>query len=173
MDARAFSIAGHVRALLQHCPREALALHERARALNPSLAMAWGLSAAAHLYLGELAEARSQINRALRLAPRDPHAFLFNTVQTTIHLLQHDYEAAVQTGREVSELHGGFSSGSKAHLAALGHLGLREEAAMVRTRLLVQQPQFTVSGFVANTPLTLQEHISHYAEGLRLAGVPN
>ena len=57
-DARCFSIAGHVRAYINHRLREALALHDRALALNPNLAMAWALSALTHIYLGELDEAQ-------------------------------------------------------------------------------------------------------------------
>ena len=44
-DARALTIAGHVRAFLHHSLREAAALHDRALELNPNLAMAWALSA--------------------------------------------------------------------------------------------------------------------------------
>jgi hypothetical protein len=43
-DAKALTIAGHVRAFLHHRMREAIALHERALMLNPNLAMAWNLS---------------------------------------------------------------------------------------------------------------------------------
>jgi len=43
-DARALTIAGHVRACVQRRPHEGAALHERALSLNPNLAMAWALS---------------------------------------------------------------------------------------------------------------------------------
>ncbi|MCX7382701.1 MAG: BTAD domain-containing putative transcriptional regulator [Alphaproteobacteria bacterium] len=40
-DAKALTIAGHVRAFLHHRMREALTLHDRALTLNPNLSMAW------------------------------------------------------------------------------------------------------------------------------------
>ena len=56
-SARAFAVAGHVRAFMDKRPREALELHARALSLNPNLPMAWGFSAATYTYLGELDEA--------------------------------------------------------------------------------------------------------------------
>jgi TolB-like protein len=56
-DARALSIAGHIRAFLHHSLHEAEALHNRALELNPNLAMAWALSAMTCAYAGDTAEA--------------------------------------------------------------------------------------------------------------------
>ena len=78
-DARALTIAGHVRAFLHHRLREAIALHERALSLNPNLAMAWDLSGVAYAYLGDPDEAERRINRYKKLSPLDPHAFFFDT----------------------------------------------------------------------------------------------
>ena len=52
-DARALTIAGHVRAFLHHKLREAASLHDRALELNPNLAMAWALSAITYAWLGD------------------------------------------------------------------------------------------------------------------------
>jgi hypothetical protein len=42
----------------------------------------------------------------------------------------------------------------------------------VRERLLTLEPGFTVQRFLATSPFERREHRDHYAEGLRLAGVP-
>jgi DNA-binding SARP family transcriptional activator/tetratricopeptide (TPR) repeat protein len=171
-DARALSIAGHVRAFLHRRLREAQALHERALSLNPNLAMAWALSAITFAYMGEPEEAEGRNNRYKRLSPLDPHAFIFDGFFTVIHLLKHDYEAAVAAGRAVTQMNPSLSAGFKPYLSALGHLGRSQEAAVVLQRLVAIEPDFTVERFVASAPFEREIDRDHYAEGLRRAGVP-
>jgi TolB-like protein len=78
-DARGFTVAGHVRAFLNRDAEGALALHERAIALNPNMALAWCYSGLAHSYLGQHEEAIRRIQHAKRLSPHDPHGFFFDT----------------------------------------------------------------------------------------------
>lgn len=170
-DARGLAIAGHVRAFLHRRLREAAALHERALSLNPNLAMAWALSAVTHAYAGDPDEAERRNNRYKKLSPMDPHAFFFDAFFILIYLLKRDYESAVEMGRTVSEINPSFSATYKPYLAALGHLGRHQEAAAVRRRLLLVEPDFTVARFLAGTPLERESDRIHYAQGLRLAGV--
>jgi DNA-binding SARP family transcriptional activator/TolB-like protein len=171
-DARALTIAGHVRAFLHRRVREALALHERALTVNPNLAMAWALSAAAHAYLGEFGEAEKRLRRYKKLSPLDPHAFFYDTVFVLVALLKHDHEEAVRIGRAVSGMNPAYSAPCKAYLAALGHLGWTEEATQVRQRLLSIEPDFTIARFIETHPFERTEDRMHYITGLRLAGVP-
>jgi tetratricopeptide (TPR) repeat protein len=170
-DARGFTIAGHIRAVLNHRLREALALHDRALALNPNLAMAWALSALTYIYLGEWNEGEERLNRYKRLSPMDPGAFHYDVGFCLIALMRRDYEAAVSAGRTVSELNPAFPNASKPYLSALGHLGQISEAAVILRRLLLLDPDFSVQSFLATTPLERAEDREHFAEGLRLAGV--
>ena len=169
-DARGLTIAGHVRAFLHRRLREAISLHERALSLNPNLAMAWALSAIAFAYMGDPEEAERRNNRYKKLSPLDPHAFFFDAFFILIHLLKRDYESAVAAGRSVSEMNPSFSATYKPYLAALGHLGRTQEAAVVRRRLLAIEPDFTVERFIGTSPLERESDRDHYAEGLRLAG---
>jgi DNA-binding SARP family transcriptional activator/TolB-like protein len=171
-DARALAIAGHVRAFLHHRLREAAALHERALSLNPNLAMAWALSAITYAYMGEPEEAERRNNRYKRLSPFDPHAFVFDGFFAVIHLLKGDYESAVVTGRAVTQMNPWLTASFKAYLAALGHLGRTREADLARRRLLEIEPDFTIERFLATSPLERESDRARYAEGLRLAGVP-
>ncbi|HEY2131618.1 MAG TPA: BTAD domain-containing putative transcriptional regulator [Acetobacteraceae bacterium] len=170
-DAKALTIAGHVRAFLHHRLREALALHERALTLNPNLAMAWTLSGAAYVYLGDLVEAERRIARYKKLSPLDPSAFFFDTSRILLALLKHDFEGALVAGREVSEMNPAFSAACKPYLAALGHLGAGDEAAMVRARLLSIEPGFTVANFIEASPFQRAEDRELFVQGLRLAGI--
>jgi TolB-like protein/Tfp pilus assembly protein PilF len=170
-DARAMTLAGHVRGFLGRRPEEARALHDRAIALNPNLALAWCFSSLAHVYLGEHAEATRRAQQAQRLSPYDPHGFFFDTAQILSKLLLREYEAAVTIGRRAIALNPGFSSSLKAQLAALGHLGREQEAAEVRGRLLALEPDFCVRDAAARSPFRGQD-VALYADGLRRAGLP-
>ena len=171
-DARGLTIAGHVRAFLHRRLREAISLHERALSLNPNLAMAWALSAIAYAYMGDADEAERRNNRYKKLSPFDPHAFIFDGFFTVIYLLKRDFESAVTAGRTVTQMNPSLSAGFKPYLAALGHLGRTEEATVARRRLLAIEPDFTIERFLATTPFERDSDRKLYADGLRLAGIP-
>lgn len=170
-DARAMTIAGHVRAYLHRRLREAITLHERALSLNPNLAMAWALSACAYAYLGEPEEAERRYNRYKKLSPFDPQAFFYDTFLIYIHLLKRDFESAVVVGRTVCEMNPSFSASHRLYLSALGHTGRKFEVEAVRQRLLALEPDFTVQQFLATSPLERESDREVLAQGLRLAGV--
>jgi nitrogen-specific signal transduction histidine kinase/TolB-like protein/FixJ family two-component response regulator len=171
-DARGFTVAGHVRAFLQREAEEAIGLHERAIALNPNLALAWCYSGLAHGYLGLHRDAILHIQHARRLSPHDPHGFFFDMALILPLLLTGDYEAAAQVGRRARNAHPGFSSTYKGLLAVVGQLGLTGEAAVLREELLAIEPHFSVQEAMKRSPLLRREDLDRYAEGLRLAGVP-
>ncbi len=170
-DAKGFTIAGHVRAVLHHRLREAAALHDRALALNPNLAMAWALSALTHIYLGEWDEGERRLNRYKKLSPMDPGAFHYDVGFCLIALMRRDYETAVSVGRTVSELNPAFPAAGMPYLAALGHLGQTSESAFVLRRLLTLDPDFTVQRMLATTPFEREQDRDHIVDGLRRAGV--
>ena len=171
-DARGFAVAGHVRAFLRKDAAAALWLHERALMLNPNLAMAWCYSGLAHSYLGQHTEAIRRIQHAKRLSPHDPHGFFFEVALGMPLLLSGQYEAAAVAGRRARDLHPGLSDSYKGLLAALGQMGARREATSVRKELLELEPAFSVAVALARSPLLRPEDRSRYAEGLRLAGIP-
>ena len=172
-DGRALTIAGHVRAYLFHRLPEAMALHDRALAANPNLAMAWALSAICCLYQGDVAEAERRLAQYQQLIQRGPFVYFYDLGFIIAALLKGDFAAAVTTGRAAGELNGQFSAVAKPYLAALGHLALAgeamaaEEAARVRARLLAIDPAFDTERFLATLPFARQEHRAIFAEGLR------
>jgi DNA-binding SARP family transcriptional activator/TolB-like protein len=170
-DARALTLAGHVRGFLGKHPEEASALHERAIALNPNLALAWCFSGLAHSYLGRHEEGLRRINVALRLSPSDPHGFFFDMALIMPHLLRGDYPNAIEAGRRAIEMNPYFSSAYKGYLAALGLMDRPREAAEVLHRLLLLEPRFSVLEAMNRSPLSRPEDIARYAEGLRRAGL--
>ena len=171
-DARGFTIAGTVRAHTHHRLHEAAALHERALALNPNLAMAWALSAFTYIGLGDWDEAQRRLDRYKKLSPMDPGAFQYDIGFCILALMRRDYEGAVTAGRSVTEINPSFSAPYKPYLAALGHLGRTAEAALVARRLLAIEPGFTIQRYTRTMLLEREADRDHMLQGLRLAGLP-
>ncbi len=172
-DAQVLTIAGHVRASVQRRPAEALEMHARALLINPNLAMAWGLAAVAHLYMGSMREAEDHFARFKRLSPTDPNAFVFNACEAVLELLRGNDEAAAALGRRATELHPGYIVGLKHYLAVLGHTQQGAEARPVLARLRASEPAFSVQTFLADAVFERPSDRQIYATGLRRAGVPD
>lgn len=171
-DARALSIAGHVRAFLHRDVDAAIQLHEQALSLNPCLPMAWVFSGMANSYAGNHEEAIRRIHKARRLSPFDPHSFFFDMALMIPHLARGEYEMVVELGRRATALNPGLSSTQKGYLSALGHLRRTEEQVVVRERLLRLEPSFSLREALKRSPLLRDEDRVRYVEGLRLAGLP-
>ncbi len=170
-DAQALAILGHVRAFLHHRVPEAVALYERALALNPNLPMAWVFSALTLSYRGEHAEALRRWERYKRLAPLHPHAFFFDAARLVPLLLLRRYEEVDAAARQVTALHAGFTFPYKAWLSALGHMGRRKEAGEVLAHLLTLEADFTLDKARERAPLRLPADLAIYIEGLKRAGL--
>jgi TolB-like protein len=168
-DAQALTIRGHVLAYLHHTPEEGLALHRRALALNPNLAMAWVFAGLAESYCGRHAAALAALDRYRALAPLHPLAFFFDAARLVALLFSgREAEAAAEAER-VAALNPAFSSSLRIWLAALGLLG--RDGAAVRARLMALEPGVTVADCVRRAPLTAADR-ARYAEGLRRGGLP-
>jgi TolB-like protein len=170
-NARAVTIAGHVKAFLHRRLDEAAALHELALHLNPALALAWHFSGMTHAYRGELDDAYRCISYSRHLAPADPLGFYAEGGLSIVQLLRHEHEAAAEIGRRVTERHPNFTSALKSYLATLGHQGRTAEADLVRERLLLLEPRFSLRSFPRTAPYQRPEDLGHFMTGLRLAGV--
>ena len=150
------------------------ALHwfDRALRLNPNLPVVWALSAVAHCYTGDYAEALRRMDRYRELAPFDPYFGFYETIDAIAHMMARNYAAAVTIGRRVAKANPGFVNASKPLIAALGHLGKADEAKPHIDKLLEIEPNFTVKGHGETYPFASDYDRLHYMEGLRLAGVP-
>ncbi len=172
LDARGVAIAGHVKAYMLHDVEPALALHQRAIALNPNLPIAWALSSWAHMYKGDHQVAVDQANMAVSLSPSDPHVFFAEHAATTAYLFLRNLDMADILSAAVLERKPGHASGLMVRLAILGHLGRFDEAAVCLKQLRLVDPDVTIQRIVARPPLRVPD-LEYYAAGLRLAGVPD
>jgi DNA-binding SARP family transcriptional activator len=171
-DARALTLAGHVRGFIDGRPDEALALHERALLINPHLPLSWCFSGLAYAYNGDFDEAIRRVNHAMALSPGDPMTYFYQMSLCLPLLLRGERELALAAGRRAIALNPGLSSSHKAFLATVGHLGRTDEARYSRSTLLELEPGFTVEEAVRRSPLRSPAARTIYADGLRAAGLP-
>ena len=170
-DAEALGIYGHICSFLNKDFELAQSHFERSLRLNPNLGHVWALSAVTRCYLGEPDAALARMDRYRDLAPYDPFFSFFGGVYALAYLIKQDYERAAAVGRRMVDNHPAFSNAYKPLIAALGHLGLREEARCYVDRLLKLEPNFTIAYFAIVYPFARDSDRQHYLQGLRLAGV--
>jgi DNA-binding SARP family transcriptional activator/Tfp pilus assembly protein PilF len=171
-NAEALGIYGHICSFLDKDFDSALHYFERALRLNPNLAFVWALSALTYCYVGEPEVALQRLERHRDLTPIEPYPALFDNPYAIAYLIKRDYEQAAVFGRRVTKTRPEFVNGYKPLIAALGHLGRREEAKAYVEKLLSLEPGFTVERFGEVYPFKHASDREHYMMGLRLAGVP-
>jgi len=172
-NAEALGIYGHVCAFLDKDFDSALYYFDRSLRLNPSLGFVWALSAVTHCYIGMPDIAIAQMERYRDLAPFDPYYSFFDGVRALAYLLKRDFEQAVAVGRRMVRAHPEFINAYKTVIAALGHLGRRNDARPYIQKLMVLEPGFSIQHFEKVYPLKRSRDRGLYVRGLRLAGVPN
>ena len=171
LDARALAIAGHVKAYLLHDVRSALNLHARAIELNPNLPIAWTLSALSKIYSGDHATGLRHAQMAQALSPRDPHIFFVEHALMIAHLFRRELAEADACAEIVLDRQPDHASALRIRLAILGHLGRLDDASEHLRRLQSIEPAVTLGSILSRPPFR-PEDLVYYAEGLRIAGVP-
>ena len=94
-DAVALAIFGHIQSYLLKDYGIATDYLNRAMAVGPSCAVAWGYSSLTCGYLGDFATAVAQAERAVRLSPLGPEAFWFEHFLSQAYYLNGRYKDAV------------------------------------------------------------------------------
>ncbi|HML12186.1 MAG TPA: tetratricopeptide repeat protein, partial [Xanthobacteraceae bacterium] len=171
-NAEALGIYAHICSIVDRDFDSALYYFDRSLRLNPSLAFIWALSAATYSYIGQPEVALRRLERYGELAPLDPYSSWFEHLYTIAYTFKGDYERAVIVGRRCTKATPDFVAGYKPLVAALGHLGRRDEARLYVEKLLNLEPKFTVEHFGRVYPFKREQDRARYMEGLRLAGVP-
>jgi len=145
---------------------------EYAIELNPSLAVSYCGLGDSLAYEGRLDEAIEQFETAINLSPHDPFRWAFYSYRSLAHLFRGDFEQAATWARNAAKIPNA-QYWARAHLvAALGHLGQREQAAAALQDLLKIKPDFSLA-FAEKQLFYLkrQDQIATYMEGLRKSGV--
>jgi tetratricopeptide (TPR) repeat protein len=170
--AEGLGLYGHYCSFTEKRFDAALDYFDRSLRINPSLAFIWGMSALTYSYIGEPTMALERLERYRELAPFDTFIGHFELVYTIAYLFNQDYERAAIMGRRAVAASPGFVNAYKPLIAALGHLGRREEAKRYADALLKLEPDFTVASFAQVYPIKKTSDRTRYMEGLRAAGLP-
>jgi DNA-binding SARP family transcriptional activator len=152
----------------------ALSLRELEAAidLNPTFAQAHCALGDSLAYSGRLDEAIPRFEEAMRISPHDPYRWAFLTYGSMAHLFRHEHEAAAKWAYEAVRVPNAHYGANAALVAALGHLGDREECGKALAELLRRKPDFSCR--LARDRLFYlkdQGQLDHYLDGLRKAGL--
>jgi TolB-like protein/tetratricopeptide (TPR) repeat protein len=144
---------------------------DRAIALNPNSAHAFGLGAIVRIIAGDYATAIDHADRAMRLSPFDPISSGFNMARGISHLLQRQLLEAVAWLRKAAQQQPRHAPTFLYLGSALAHVGQMEEARVAIRRLLELHPTSTVSWQRQRRPVR-EDDIEYLLDGARLAGLP-
>jgi TolB-like protein len=171
-DAFALAWAAYTLAYVGRETELAAPLADRAVELNPSLAIAWGVSGWARLNLGQLDIAIERIARSLRLSPFDPFVRAWQTATAVAHLLAGRYDESLSWTRRTMQAYPDFPAAWRVAATCHALAGQMDEANATCARLRELEPQLRVRNirdlFAPYRPADLAK----FEEGLRMAGLP-
>lgn len=144
---------------------------DEALSLDRNFAPALAIRAPLRLCLGEPELAIDDLQRAIRLDPHFTHNYLHDL--GFAHLIAGHYENAVAAFRERIMLVPD-SDDSRAYLAAaLGNLGLVDDARETWAELMGVNPSFDFDDRIARLPFRRPDDLLRVANGLERAGLPS
>ncbi len=171
-DAVALSRAGHAVAYVAEDLDAGARFIDRALELNPNLALAWFHSGWLRIWLGDPDTAIQHLERFRRMSPVDPLLMRTNCGIAFAHVLAGRYDKASSHAEEA--LNENPDSHQALRMAAMSHAlaGRMERAQEMMERLRQIDPGLRVSNLKNLTPLRRPEDMTRYAEGMRMAGLP-
>jgi TolB-like protein len=171
-DAVALCNAGSTLGLTAHELDAGIALIDRARELNPNLAMAWWASAWLRAWGGEPETAIRHAARARRLSPLDPLAHHTDAATSLAYLCLRRYDDAIAWGEKSLSRQATFQSALRILASGYALAGRIDEARSTMAQVRALSPLLRIADVRIIAPWRHEEHRERYLEGLRLAGLP-
>ncbi len=168
-DATALAVAAFVIGYLGKDHKAALSAIERALSLNPSSATAHYWGAFINATSGNVAAATTYANRALRLSPFDPVAFVAHAALGRVAAREARYDEAALHFAKAVQAKPQFITLYLAHAVVLALAGRVEEARPIVRQLLELNPAFRISGLFEHG--AFQDVSEKFKEGARLLGL--
>ena len=149
-----------------HRPDEAVRAADASLAINPNIQYLYIARAIPKISLGRFDEAKSDMQQAIRLSPRDPFMTFFHTALGDIEIGAGRPEAAIVEYRKALDAgdHGFWIYADLA--ASYGLLGKMDEAKPLVAETLRLNPGFTVTWFQNHSDYVIPKR----DEGFRMAG---
>ena len=170
-DAIALALAAFIVGIFEHDYETALNAFDKAFSLNPSSALAFGLSSIIRAWNGNSATAIEHAELALRLSPFDPMSFNAYNGLACAQFFAGRCDEAASAASMATQANPRFSIPWILRAAALAQAGRIADAKASAQRVLDLQPSFTVSSFLAGN-FTSEERLAMLGDGLRQAGLP-
>jgi tetratricopeptide (TPR) repeat protein len=164
-------VAGFVIGILEQDYQTAFNAFDRAIALSPSSAQAFGFSSCIRAWAGDSATSVEHAETAIRLSPFDPLIYFPHTGSAYAHFFAGDFDETVRAASRAAQANPRFSVACLLQAAAFAGIGRIDEAKASARKLLSLEPTFTIGGFVA-VNFTSPERLGMLAEALRKAGLP-
>jgi TolB-like protein/Tfp pilus assembly protein PilF len=170
-DALALCTAGIALAYVVGDLDNAAAFTDRAILLNPNLAWAWLYSGWVRAFLGEPDVAIEHQARAMRLSPLDPTLYNMQIGTALAHLLAGRFDDASSWSERAFRDQPNYLLAAGVVAASNALAGRQEKAQEAMARLQQLDPTARVSNLKDYIPLRRQD-FANFAEGLRMAGLP-
>ncbi|MFN0115065.1 MAG: adenylate/guanylate cyclase domain-containing protein [Paracoccaceae bacterium] len=147
----------------------ARALEERALALSPNFAPAFGALGLAEVYLGLPLEGAEHIRRGMLLDPGFSHQSLH--FLGLAQFMAGDLAASAESFRERIRLSPGTDLSRGFLASVLGNLGEADEARRVWEELKAINPKYTMGEHLARSPFRREADVATIRDGLAKAGI--
>jgi len=171
-DAVALTRAGHALGHLAGDLDGGIALIDRARLLNPNFAPAWFLGGFLRIFRGETESAMANLAHAVRLSPLDPEMFRMQVGMALAHFFAGRFDSAsAWAEKAVGNLPCLLVAVGLA-AASYALAGRADEARQAMQRLRTLDASLRVSNLKDWLPIHRPEDLARFADGLRLAGLP-
>jgi TolB-like protein/tetratricopeptide (TPR) repeat protein len=148
------------------------ALIDRALMLNPNLMAAWYASGWVKAFLGETEIAIEHVARAMRLSPLDPLMFLMQGVTALAHFVAGHYDEATEWAAKAAREQPNFLGAIRNVAASSALSGRLVEAKKALAQVLRLDPELRISNLKDRVGPYRPKDFARFAEGLRLAGLP-
>ncbi|VVN02155.1 Transcriptional regulator HilA [Pseudomonas fluorescens] len=171
-DAVALTRGGHALAHLAGEVDGAIALLDRARLLNPNLAPAWYLGGILRALRGETDDAIKDLTHAVRLSPLDPEMFRMQIGMALAHFFAGRFDIATDWAEKVLGNVPSLLPPIALVAASHAYCGRMDKAHQAMQRLHALDPSLRICNLKDWLPIQRTEDFARFAEGLRLAGLP-
>jgi TolB-like protein/Flp pilus assembly protein TadD len=171
-DAVALTRSGHALAHLTGDVDGGIALLDRARLLNPNLAPAWYLGGILRSLRGETDAAIEFLTHAVRLSPLDPEMFRMQVGMALAHFFAERYDCATDWAEKALRNLPILLPAVALVAASHAMRGRMDKAKQAMQRLRELDPALRVSNLKEWLPIQRSEDLARFAQGLRMAGLP-
>lgn len=171
-DAVALTRGGHALGHLAGDLDGGIALIDRALLLNPSFAPAWFLGGFLRVFRGETESGMKHFAHAVRLSPLDPEMFRMQLGMALAHFFAGRFDSASAWAEKALGNLPSLLIAVALVAASQALAGRTEEARQAMQRLRTLDPTLRVSSLKDWLPIHRPDDRARFADGLRLAGLP-